>query len=548
MIPRLYQFCFFLSLSILCAVVPENLWAADADVDVSASANPTSLREGEKTVLAITIEVPTDYHIYSMTKIPMGPLPLTIAIEQNRLKPIDDWYAAKPIVAFDGNFKKAVEYHDNKVIYSRPFALIGKNPGPIQVRAVVRGQICNQNQCIAFKKQLSIPLTGEAGTARAQFIAVPTLSGEGFPLDRPAPTIEEIKDFEGNLPGLGLVGFLIIAFIAGLGALVTPCVFPMIPITVSVFTKYEKTSMRRSYTMAAIYAVSIIITFTLIGMFVSAVFGAVGMQTLSSSPGFNLFLTALLIFFAFNLLGFYEINLPSRLVSRSSNKEQQLKSAGGSLAKQAGGIFFMALTFTMVSFTCTVGFIGIVLAEAAKGNWFYPAIGMFFFSLAFSLPFFFLAVFPAFANKLQGKSGQWMVEVKAILGFLELAAAFKFLSNVDLVWQWGLITKPAVLACWTLIFFAAGLHFLSILPLLRKDKNVRPLSPVRALIAIAMFAFSVYAFTGIRDNRDMGGWLDSWLPPTIYPRGDGTGGKENQAWIVDDIEKGMARARKKNLP
>jgi thiol:disulfide interchange protein DsbD len=173
---------------------------------------------------------------------------------------------------------------------------------------------------------------------------------------------------------------------------------------------------------------------------------------------------------------------------------------------------------------------------------------MFFFSLAFSLPFFFLAVFPSFANKLQGKSGQWMVEVKAIFGFLELAAAFKFLSNVDLVWQWGLITKPAVLACWALIFFTAGLHFLSIFPLLRRDKNIRPLRPIRTFVAIAMFAFSAYAYTGIRDNRDMGGWIDSWLPPTIYPRGDADRSKKDQSWIVDDIEKGLARARKKRQP
>ena len=274
-----------------------------------------------------------------------------------------------------------------------------------------------------------------------------------------------------------------VAFIAGLAALLTPCVFPMIPITVSFFSKFSEVSLRRSAIMAGVYAVSIIGTFTLLGIVVSAIFGAVGMQAISSSAWFNIFLTALLFVFAFNLFGLFEIMVPSWLINRSSSKEQELKSADGSLRHQLAGVFFMALTFTLVSFTCTVAFIGIVLAEAAKGEWFYPTVGMLSFATAFSIPFFLLAMFPSWADKLRGKAGDWMVAVKVTLGFLEFAAAFKFLSNVDLLWGWGWVTRPFVLTIWAAVFATAGLYLLRVFTLPHSDEDSRGVSPIRMAAA-----------------------------------------------------------------
>jgi thiol:disulfide interchange protein len=537
----------------LCIFPPHPVAAGMVKVEPVVSFKPEAIRATETAILEVAVEIPSGYHLYSMTKIPDGPLQLSVKTTDPDLEPLTEWHGPTPKVEHDPNFKKTVEYHSGEITYSRAYRYAAKATGLQDIAVTVRGQICDEKQCIPFKQKLKAALQIVTGAPRPDFSKVPTLSGEVFKPDRKPPPILKEKDSSRTLPlEGGLIGFLVIAFLAGLGALVTPCVFPMIPITISFFSKYSKVSIRRSVTMATIYATSIIATFTLIGVIVSLIFGAVGMQTLSASPLFNIFLTVLLFVFAFNLFGLFEIQVPNWLVSRSSRKEQELTADDGSLGSQAAGVFFMALTFTLVSFTCTVGFIGIVLAEAAKGNWFYPAIGMLSFSLAFSLPFFLLAIFPSWAEKLQGKGGDWMVAVKVILGFLEFAGAFKFLSNVDLVWQWGFITRPFVLAIWVAIFFTAGLFLLRVFNLPHSDQNNRTLGPIRMFFAMCMFAIAAYAGTGIRDTKSMGGWLDGWLPPAIYPGQEATyddsDSGDHLPWIVDDIDSGMEKGRQSNLP
>jgi thiol:disulfide interchange protein DsbD len=511
----------------------------------SVSLSESIVRPGETTVLSIQSKIPKGYHLYSMTKIKDGPLPLSIEVKQKKLEAITEWHAPSPEVVADPNFKKSVEYYDGEVVHSRAFKL-PRGPivaGSIPMEIAIKGQICSGERCILVREKLEAKLTVEPGLPRPWRERAPQLKGEPFPPERPAP-----KGGAAHAPGApplgrGLLGFLLIAFLAGLGALVPPCVFPMIPITISFFSKFAKVSMRRSVTMASIYAGSIVVTFTLTGVLVSAIFGAAGMQTLSASPLFNIFLTLLLVVFVLDLLGLFEIQIPSWLVMRTSEKERDLSGDDGSLARQAAGVFFMAITFTLVSFTCTVGFIDVVLAEASKGNWFYPTVGMLAFSLAFSLPFFALAVFPSWAEKLKGKGGDWMVAVKVVLGFLELACAFKFLSNVDLIWQWSLVTRPFVLACWVVIFSLAGLYLLRVYNLPHSDEEARRVGPVRMLFACALFALAVYAATGIRDTKTMGGWLDGWLPPAVYPGQEAeAAGAGHLSWIVNDTKREMALA------
>ncbi|TPV95804.1 MAG: redoxin domain-containing protein [Myxococcales bacterium FL481] len=530
--------------------------AADAKVDFNAKFQPGSARVGETVVLKIGAKIPEGYHFYTFTKVPEGPLYLKVKLDGDTLEPASDWFAPTPHVEIDPNFKKAVEYYETETTLERAFKVTGGEPGATSVHFVLRGQICNPKQCISIKEKLAPELVIETGEPRAERTAAPTLAGEAFPADRPPPVLEgadAAHSPDGAPPmGEGLGSFLVIAFLAGLGALVTPCVFPMIPITVSFFSKFAKVSMQRSVTMASIYAGSIVGTFTLLGIVISLIFGAVGMQALSASAGFNIFLFLLLVVFAFNLFGLFEIQVPSWLISRSAQREQELSSDDGSLGRQAMGVFFMAITFTLVSFTCTVGFIGVVLAEAAKGNWFYPAVGMLAFSLAFSLPFFFLAVFPSWADKLKGKGGDWMIAVKVVLGFIELAGAFKFLSNVDLVWQWELITRPFVLACWVGIFFTAGLYLLRIFNLAHSD-DTRTVGPVRMLFAMIMLSLAAFSSTGIRDTKSMGGWIDGWLPPPVYPGQEAAhaaegGESEHLPWIVDDIPGAMTKAKAENKP
>lgn len=528
--------------------------ASTANVTLQAQVKRAPARAGELVLVEISAEIPSGYHLYSMTRIPGGPRALGIKSAGADLEPKGDWHAPSPRVEMDPNFEKLVEYHADKVTYSRLHAIPEQaTPGQHQAVFTVRGQICDDSICVPFEKNIEASFAVEAGVARQDRTRPWQLEGEAFPKDRPAPTSLKPSMGEDASPlGQGVLGFLIMAFLAGLGALVTPCVFPMIPITVSFFSKYSKVSVRRSVTMASIYALSIIATFTLIGLLVSAVFGAVGMQTLSASPWFNLFLTALLVVFAFNLFGLFEIQLPSSLISKSSQKEAELTADDGSLPHQAAGVFFMAITFTLVSFTCTVAFIGIVLAEAAKGNWFYPAIGMLAFSVAFSLPFFFLAIFPSWADKLRGKGGDWMVAVKVCLGFLELGAAFKFLSNVDLVWGWEAVTRPLVLAVWASLFLGAGLYLLRVFNLPHSDTEQRRVGPLRMAAALVFFALSAYSLSGIRDTKSMGGWLDGWLPPAVYPGSEVASetdeSKGELSWLKDDIPTAMALGRRQNRP
>jgi thiol:disulfide interchange protein DsbD len=542
----------FLLLAVAVAAllaITERAVAEDPQVDIEAAFEPAAIHGGEVAVLKVEAGIPSGYHLYSMTRIPEGPLRFQVELGEAPLTPVGEWVAPKPAVEFDPNFKKLVEYYAGSVVHRRAFRVDGEIPGG-ELPLTIRGQICNPVQCIPIKHKLTVALELEPGAARADRKEPPKIEGEAFPADRPAPV--GVGDMEGGLPTEeGLVGFLIIAFLAGLGALLTPCVFPMIPITVSFFSKYAKVSMRRSVTMGAIYAIAIIITFTLIGIAVSAIFGAVGMQILSASWWFNLFLTVLLVVFAFNLFGLFEIRMPSGLIGKASAKEAELTADDGSLPRQALGVVVMAMVFTAVSFTCTVGFIGLVIAEAAKGNWFYPALGMLVFAVAFALPFFFLAVFPSWADKLRGKGGDWMVAIKVVLGFLELAGALKFLSNVDLVLEWGIVTRPLVLAMWVAIFLGAGLFLLRVFNLPHSDTEAKTVGPIRMFFAVLLISLAGYSATGIRDTESMGGWLDGWLPPAVYPGQEAAaeaGESGHLPWIVDNLDKGMQTGREENKP
>jgi thiol:disulfide interchange protein DsbD len=420
----------------------------------------------------------------------------------------------------------------------------------------IRGQICDPRTCIAFTKKVSLTRAIVAGEVRPEYAEAAKVPGMLFETEVTA------ADPQAAIPVTrgpktpwadGLVGYLVLAVLAGFGALATPCVFPMIPITVAFFSKFSETSVRRTAGMAGLYMGSIVTTFTILGVVVSLVFGAVGMQAISSSVEFNAFIGLLLVVFAFNLFGMFEIKIPGWLVNKTAAAEHELGSKT-SLGSQALGVIFMGLTFTLISFTCTVGFIGLVLAEAAKGDAVFPAIGMFAFSLAFSLPFFVLALAPSWANTLQGKAGGWMVSVKVVLGFVELAGAFKFLSNIDLVRGWGWVTRDFVLAGWVAVFLVCGLYLLKIFALSSDAENAGSrVSPPRMAFAMLFLALSGYSLSGIGTTKSMGGWLDGWLPPAVYPgmesvAASGGGGVAHAVVIKDDIPGSLAKGREDQRP
>ncbi|WP_316765778.1 protein-disulfide reductase DsbD family protein [Pedobacter frigiditerrae] len=273
--------------------------------------------------------------------------------------------------------------------------------------------------------------------------------------------------------------------LGGLAALLMPCIFPMLPLTVSFFTKGAEKG--KAFSKAALYGFFIILIYVVLGLLVTVLFGADALNSLSTNGIFNFFFFLLLVIFAASFLGAFEITLPSSWV----NKMDANSDKGGML-----GLFFMAGTLALVSFSCTGPIIGTLLVEAATtGALLGPAIGMFGFSLALAIPFALFALFPSAMNKLP-KSGGWLNSVKVVLGFLELAFALKFLSNVDLAYHWKWFDREVFLALWIVIFCLMGLYLLGKLKF-SHDSPLAFISVPRLIFAIVVLAFTVYLLPGL---------------------------------------------------
>lgn len=315
---------------------------------------------------------------------------------------------------------------------------------------------------------------------------------------------------EGSSDNGSWVSLFLLCFIGGLIALLTPCVFPMIPMTVSFFVKRSK-DRRAGLRNAFIYAASIVLIFVVLGSALTAILGPSALNNMSTNMWFNLLMFVLLVIFAFSFFGFYEIQLPSSWV----NKSDKLADRGGLL-----GTFFMAFTLVLVSFSCTGPIVGTLLVEAARSNAgaslfgfipMKPAIGMFGFGLGLALPFGLFAMFPGWLNSLP-KSGGWMDNVKVTLGLLELALAFKFLSTADMVEQWGFLKFEAFMTIWILCALALGLYQLGILKW--KGNESKP-GIGRITLALTSLAFAAYVGWGLVTYQSLS-LLSGLAPPVHY--------------------------------
>lgn len=343
----------------------------------------------------------------------------------------------------------------------------------------------------------------------------------------------------------------IISFVSGFAALLTPCVFPMIPMTVSFFTKTSK-SKSEGIRNAVFYGISIVIIYVLLGTIVTAVFGSDALNALSTNVWFNLLFFILLVVFAVSFMGAFEIRLPNSWL----NKADQASDKGGLV-----GIFFMALALALVSFSCTGPIVGTLLVESATIGGAGPFVGMLGFSLALALPFSLFAAFPGWMNTLP-KSGGWLNTVKVFLGFLELALAFKFLSNADLVVQAHLLEREIFLSIWIGIFFVMALYLFGLIRL-PHDSPLDRLSVGRTLLGTITIIFVIYLIPGL--------WgaplklISGFPPPMAYsesPSGFGGGGGATShgtgpegthlgpqgIYTFDDLDKGMAYAKSVNKP
>ncbi len=318
-------------------------------------------------------------------------------------------------------------------------------------------------------------------------------------VDAPMAASTDAADPQGDTSTLWAI--FIAGFIGGLAAFLMPCIYPMVPLTVSFFTKQSGTRAK-GITNALLYGLFIIVIYVALGMLVTLLFGASALNEAASSAWFNLIFFAIIIVFAISFLGAFEITLPSRFVNRMDDKS----SKGGLV-----GLFFMAFTLALVSFSCTGPIIGYLLVEAvSKGTLLGPALGMLGFSVALAIPFMFFAFFPSMLKEMP-RSGGWLNTVKVSLGFLELALAFKFLSNVDLAYHWGILDREVFLSIWIVLFGLFGLYLLGKLRFAH-DSDTPYLGIPRLFIAITVLSFTVYMIPGLWGAPLKA--LSAWLPPS----------------------------------
>jgi len=477
--------------------------------------------------LSFKAKIEPTWHLYSQIETPDGPLPTYFEFEKSKdFKLIGKVIEPKPIEHAEPVFDNlVVRFFENTAVFKQKIKVLTNKP--FTVKGFIDGMACNESQCqkfsppvdFSFKLEVTELIAGVTEATTTETVT-PDTTQQTTANDN---TLTAVKNHTNDVvisaapekkERATYLGLFIAGFIGGLLALLTPCVFPMIPMTVSFFTKQSKTKAA-GIRNALIYAISIIVIYIVLGLGVTLIFGADAMNNLATNVWFNLAFFVLLVVFAISFLGAFEITLPSGFVNK-----MDAKSDKGGLV----GIFFMAFTLGLVSFSCTGPIIGTLLVEAAStGALAGPFFGMFGFSLALALPFGLFAAFPGWLNSLP-KSGGWLNSVKVVLGFLELALAMKFLSNADLVVQAGILTREIFIVLWIVIFALLGGYLMGWFKL-SHDSEMKYVSVPRLMMAIFAFAFTIYLIPGL--------WgaplklISGFPPPDFYSESpEGFGGRK----------------------
>ncbi len=452
----------------------------------SFSTNQLSDKEYE---LVFKAKIDPKWHLYSQD-IPMAPPATTFQFEKSDAyeligKVTED--STKVIEEFDENFDMILKFYANEAVFKQKVKLLKEGA---EVKGFLNYMCCDDKQCLPPQ---DVDFDFKLGKIAAQNEAKPAVdkadSGEITNAD---------EDITGSKKGL--LGFFIISFLGGLAAILTPCVFPMIPMTVSFFMK-EGEDKGKGKLQALVYSLSIILIYTFIGSILAVIAGPNIANWLSTHWIPNVFFFLIFMIFAASFFGMFEITLPHWLVNKTDQK-----------ADSAGGLFgpvFMALTLVLVSFSCTGPIVGSILVASAGGEVLKPIIGMFGFSLAFALPFGLFAFFPSLLKGLP-RSGGWLNSVKVVLGFLELALGLKFLSIADQTYHWGILDREVYLALWIVIFFLLGMYLLGKIKFAH-DSDVPYVSVPRLTLAIITFAFVVYMIPGMFGAPLKA--LSGYLPP-----------------------------------
>ncbi|MBD1206976.1 MAG: thioredoxin family protein [Ignavibacteria bacterium] len=505
----------------------------------SLSPQALTLKPGEEATLKLTMTIDAGWYTYGLQprkdKDGLGPQETIISIAPAKVLVLAGKVKApKPKQKFDQGFQIDIDYYEGEIVFTVPVkAASNLASGKYTATLTVTSMTCYAEGCLpATDEEIPITVTIKEGIAAQNTVSpADTTTQQAAAIQQPnnqeptnqtsssqasssqavtgqvsKPQTTESQTEIAQKRSEGIWAFLLFAMGAGASALLTPCVFPMVPITVSFFTKRAEKQRGRGLRDSLVYALGIVFTFTALGFFLSLIFGATGISDFAANPWVNVALALVFILFAFNLFGAFEIPLPNMLLNRMNN-------AAGS-GESVGAVVLMAVTFSITSFTCTVPFVGAALISASTGEWFYPLIGMAGFSSVFALPFVLLALFPSAMQRLP-KAGGWMNNVKVVMGFLEIAAAMKFISNSDLVWAWGVLSRDVFLAIWIGCAVMITLYVLGVFRF-PHDSEVKSIGTPRAVIALIFASLTFYLIAGLMGKKL--GELDAFLPPMDYER------------------------------
>ena len=470
---------------------------------------------GDTVQVKISMKIAKHWHSYGFTKTVgpdgLGPDYTVLSVAPASVAKL----AGKPRVLkgshkkYDDSWQVTTEELEGTVEVQAAIVLDRALPvGKTALKLTFGMQMCDTTSCLPFEDfdPITVPVTvTDVYKGPADASTAPATTGTVVDTQRTAlaPAVVGDQSIETE-KSKGLWSFFLYAMGVGFLALLTPCVFPMIPITVSFFTKRHEKSKGKGLQESLLFGLGIISTFTAVGIIASAIFGGTAVQDLAANPWLNLGIGALFMALAFNLFGAFEIQVPVSIMNALNKKSQ----GDGKVA-----ILLMGLTFSLTSFTCTVPFVGTLLLSASGGDYLYPAVGTLGFATAFALPFVGLSMFPSLLVRLP-RAGGWMNNLKVVMGFLEIAAAIKFFSTAEFIFGLGLLPREVFLAVWAGVCLLIMLYLLGTFKM-KLDSPLESVSGVRALFAV-IFATLAFWFVGGMLGKPLASDLEALLPPENY--------------------------------
>jgi thiol:disulfide interchange protein len=515
--------------------------AKEDPVQWTLAAKAPLVAPGSKAYFGLNATIQSGWHLYSPTTPSGGPIITKLTFNANPAFGKAQIYRPQPVRKLDPNFQVDTETYTGSASFLIETEAAKSANGTVPASVTVRYQACSDVKCLPpVKKTVEAALTIAAGGPPSETSIPPGYSLVSENETPASPQAQAAAAVPVSVPAQAanqdLFPFLLTAFGFGLAALFTPCVFPMIPITVSFFIGQGSAEGKKKspWMQALVFCLGIVVLFTGMGFLVTAIAGPFGVVQLGSSPWVNGFIAAVFFVFGLSLLGAFELSLPSGLLTKLNNASQ---------GSGYGATLLMGLTFSLTSFACIGPIVGPLLIASVQQKGAQPVLGMLAFATGLAAPFFLLALFPSYLQRLP-RSGGWMSRVKVVLGFVVLAVMLKYLSNVDQVLQTHLLTRERFLAGWIVLFALPGLYLLGIISMegIKRDER---LSVSRALIAALFLTFSISLIPGLFGQRL--GDIDALIPePTTVTASLAGGSLASANYFKNDLDGAMNTARQQN--